>query len=100
MRRARDWRPGDGQAPAVQALFALISRVQDTNLLHRGGVDGMRWARDSARGFLARGGVRRAAWRQDAARIHRRFVARGLSPGGCADLLAMALFLRDMEDRP
>ncbi|AOB33950.1 triphosphoribosyl-dephospho-CoA synthase [Bordetella sp. H567] len=97
MRRARIWRPGDAQAPAVQALFALIARVQDTNLLHRGGPEGMNWARDSARGFLARGGVRRAAWRHDAAAVHRRFVARGLSPGGCADLLAMALFLRDLE---
>lgn len=97
LRRARGWRPDDAQAPAVQALFALVARVQDTNLLHRGGPDGMRWARDSARGFLARGGVRRAAWLQDAVGIHRRFVARGLSPGGCADLLAMALFAHDME---
>jgi triphosphoribosyl-dephospho-CoA synthase len=28
--------------------------------------------------------------------MHQAFVARGLSPGGCADLLAMTLFVRQM----
>jgi triphosphoribosyl-dephospho-CoA synthase len=97
LRQAPRGRPSDPQARAVQALFALMARVQDTNLLHRGGTDGICWARDSARGFLARGGVGRPAWRQDALQIHRRFVTRGLSPGGCADLLAMALFVDGME---
>ncbi|HEY2817835.1 MAG TPA: triphosphoribosyl-dephospho-CoA synthase, partial [Casimicrobiaceae bacterium] len=29
--------------------------------------------------------------------IHREFVARRLSPGGCADLLAAALFVHDVQ---
>jgi triphosphoribosyl-dephospho-CoA synthetase len=32
--------------------------------------------------------------------VHRDFVVRRLSPGGCADLLAATLFLHDLTARP
>ena len=35
--------------------------------------------------------------RERAAAVHRAFVARHLSPGGCADLLAITLFLEALE---
>jgi triphosphoribosyl-dephospho-CoA synthase len=82
---------------AVQACFALIASVVDTNLLHRGGADGARYAVDSATGFLAAGGVGAADWLAQATAIHAGFVARNLSPGGCADLLAMTLFVDALE---
>lgn len=82
---------------AVQACFALIASVVDTNLLHRGGADGARYAADSATDFLAAGGVGAGDWMARATAIHASFVARNLSPGGCADLLAMTLFVDSLE---
>jgi triphosphoribosyl-dephospho-CoA synthase len=89
--------PGDEEAARVQLCMALIAAVEDTNLLHRGGPDGLAFARKVAQRFLAAGGVSDPAWRDRAGEIHRDFVARRLSPGGCADLLAMTLFVDRME---
>ena len=44
--------------------------------------------------------ARDSNWRNRAVATHAAFVARNLSPGGAADILAMALFVRAMNDRP
>ena len=83
-------RPHDA---AVQALFTAMAALEDTNLLYRGGLSGLRFAQAAAAAFLTRGGVSRAGWQEDAARIDRAFVARWLSPGGAADMLSASLFV-------
>lgn len=94
---ARQLAPHDEQAVRIQTCMRLIAHVNDTNLLHRGGLDGLRFAQHSASTFLAAGGVGHPAWRERAVDIHHAFVARNLSPGGSADLLAMALFVDRIE---
>jgi triphosphoribosyl-dephospho-CoA synthase len=97
LRHGRSLQPDDADAASVQACFALIAAVCDTNLLHRGGADGMRYAAEAAAAFLSQGGVAAADWRARAAAVHAAFVTRRLSPGGCADLLAMTLFVDALE---
>ena len=97
LRQGRSLQPDDPHAAAVQACFALIAAVCDTNLLHRGGADGMRFACEAASSFLSQGGVGATDWRARAAAVHVAFIARRLSPGGCADLLAMTLFVDALE---
>lgn len=89
---------GDGELAAVQALFALIAELEDTNLLWRGGRQGLAHGRQAAAGFLAAGGVLAGDWRDHAAAIDRDFVAANLSPGGSADLLGVTLFLAELDD--
>lgn len=89
---------GDEEAARIQACFALIATVEDTNLLHRGGTKGACFARFAAESFLSRGGVGSSHWRSDATLIHRAFVNKRLSPGGCADLLSMTLFVDSVAD--
>ncbi|MBS0368558.1 MAG: triphosphoribosyl-dephospho-CoA synthase MdcB [Proteobacteria bacterium] len=84
---------GDPQRAALQCLFALIARLEDTNLLWRGGPEGLAFAQWRALDFLAAGGVAADGWEARAQHIHREFVARNLSPGGSADLLGVTLFL-------
>ena len=85
------------EAARVQACFALIAAVADTNILYRAGPAGLEHAQAVARRFLIEGGVQRGDWRERAARAHRDFISRRLSPGGCADLLAMTLFVDGIE---
>ena len=80
-------------AARVHAFFALLAHLDDTNLLHRGGTEGLAFAQASAQAFLDTGGVGMPDWREHAVATHRAFVARRLSPGGSADLLAVTLFL-------
>jgi triphosphoribosyl-dephospho-CoA synthase len=94
---ADPWVPDDGEAARVQACFALIASVEDTNILYRGGVQGLSFARQAAQSFLYQGGVARSDWRRRAAAVHLAFVERGLSPGGAADLLAMSLFVMQLK---
>jgi triphosphoribosyl-dephospho-CoA synthase len=88
---------GDAAAARVQACFALIAKLEDTNLLHRGGADGLRYAQQRAQGFLDAGGVRQPHWQAHAEAVHHAFVERRLSPGGAADVLAMSVLAADLE---
>ena len=82
MRRAR-----------VDALFALMAHISDTNLYHRGGKEGALTVRRHAQAFVARGGTANDDWEAQALACHHAFVAARLSPGGAADLLAAACLL-------
>jgi len=90
----------EGMAPQlarVQALFHTIAILEDTNLAHRGGLAGLRYAQRAARDFLRAGGANRAGGLDAARSVQRAFVARNLSPGGAADLLAAACWLQRLQ---
>ena len=78
----------------LDALFQVIAVLDDANLAHRGGLDGLRFARQAAAGFLAAGGAGAPNGVQRAEAVAREFVARRLSPGGAADMLAAACWLQ------
>jgi triphosphoribosyl-dephospho-CoA synthase len=88
---------GDAAAARVQACFALIAKLEDTNLLYRGGAEGLRYAQQLAQRFLDAGGVRQPRWQARARAVHHAFVERRLSPGGAADVLAMSVFAAHFE---
>ncbi len=98
LRHARTLAPDDAEAARVQTCFALIAALEDTNLLHRAGPEGLAYARLEAGRFLADGGIAQTNWRARATALHEAFVTRRLSPGGSADMLAMTLFV-DEHDR-
>lgn len=90
--RARGWGLDDQRA-RLQTLFEVIAVLDDTNLAHRGGMAGLRFAQAQARAFLNAGGARRPDAVEHARTIHRAFMRRRLSPGGAADVLAAACWL-------
>ena len=83
----------DDRHARLQALFEIIAVLDDTNLAHRGGLVGLRFAQAQARAFLRAGGAARPDALAHAQAIHQAFVARRLSPGGAADVLAAAGFV-------
>jgi triphosphoribosyl-dephospho-CoA synthase len=97
LRLGRRLAPKDPEAARIQGFFAILASMEDTNLLHRGGAVGLRYAQEAAIRFLEQGGVEQADWRERAVAVHRAFVVRRLSPGDCADLLAITLFLDALE---
>ena len=70
-----------------KALLALIARVHDTNVLHRAGEDGLLWLQRRAKDLLSEFSL------QALEQLDRECIEKNISPGGCADLLAIALFL-------
>ncbi len=83
----------DPRHARLQTLFTVMAALDDTNLAHRGGLAGLRHARQAAAGFLAAGGAARPDAIVHAQAIHHDFVARRLSPGGAADVLAAACWV-------
>lgn len=91
-------RAGAGpRGAAIHCLLSLIATLPDTNLLWRGGTEGLAFAQRSARRWLDRGGVEGPGWEDELSRLHRQFTVRKLSPGGSADLLAAALLVHDLR---
>jgi len=85
---------GAGETCArLDALMAIMARLDDTCLLHRGGAAALHAAQGGAREVLAAGGSSTAAGRRALLRLDADLLARRASPGGCADLLAACLFL-------
>ncbi|MDQ6683625.1 MAG: triphosphoribosyl-dephospho-CoA synthase [Pseudomonadota bacterium] len=83
----------DDRRAHLQTLFVAMAALDDTNLAHRGGLAGLRFARAAARDFLTSGGGYTPDAVARAERLHRSFVERRLSPGGSADVLAAAAWI-------
>lgn len=83
----------------IDALFALMASVSDTNVYYRGGAQGAEMVKTCAQNFLARGGTASADWREYAISCHRSFTEKKLSPGGAADLLGASCFVFRVEKR-
>lgn len=79
---------------AAITLLHLIAMGTDTNLFHRGGAEGAAWAAQEAAKLIENG---RIPTIEDITELDLAFIERNLSPGGCADLLAVTLFLDRWE---
>jgi triphosphoribosyl-dephospho-CoA synthase len=87
------------RAARVQAFLATMATLDDTNTAHRGGWEGVQFVKTSSQAFLDAGGVAQPDWLPRARAIHSEFVARRLSPGGAADLLAAACWLQELQQQ-
>ena len=92
LRSARARGAGEEHA-RLDALLAVMARLADTCVLHRGGPDGLHRVRAGAAGVLAAGGTAHPAGAALLRSLDDDLRAHGLSPGGSADLLAAALLL-------
>ena len=77
----------------LHALLALMSRVEDSNILRRRGLESLRSVQSRARALLMQGFDM-----DDLRRMNDDFVRENLSPGGSADLLAITIFLYEIQN--
>ena len=79
-------------------LLFLMSRLEDSNILHRGGFDGLTWIQHYATCLLEDTDMMdEAILIERIESFNEACVKRSLSPGGSADLLALVIFLDDLE---
>lgn len=82
------WQQEQGERRLHNALLRLMAVNRDSNLVSRGGLAGLRYVQDYAQQLLA------TEWeRDDLRQMDQALIARHLSPGGSADLLAVAYVL-------
>lgn len=90
-------RGADTSVALLHTFFVLLAVTPDTNVLFRGGAEGLMFIQTQAGEFLERGSVFGAGWRERAESLHRQCSIQNLSPGGCADLLAAAWFVHQLQ---
>ncbi|PKU21334.1 triphosphoribosyl-dephospho-CoA synthase CitG [Telmatospirillum siberiense] len=96
---------GSEQLALFAALLALLASNADTNLVARGGPEGLLFVQREASRLLAEGGVHAPYFMAKMAAFDDALIKRNLSPGGSADLLAVTWFLarlslfRDHNDK-
>lgn len=95
VRRAYDVEP-DVTHIWLQTLVYLMSIVEDGNILHRGGYDAWQTIKQEAI-YLHQQALSKHALHAALQTYNRVLVERHLSPGGSADLLALAMFFAQME---
>ena len=74
-----------------------MSQVEDTNILSRSDRPTLAAAQAAAREVLAKGGAFTEEGMEAVWKLNENFVEKNISPGGCADLLILAIFLEKME---
>ena len=77
---------------ALAAFLHLLGTVTDTNIIHRSDPATLAEIQASVTAFLA-SNPDAAAMTTYARQLDREFIKKNISPGGCADLLALSLFL-------
>lgn len=80
---------------SVLALLSMLSQVDDTNMIHRGGREAALESKKEAGALLAE--ITPASFKDKLQALDASFIRRNLSPGGCADLLAVSLMFYFLE---
>ncbi|MBQ8807747.1 MAG: triphosphoribosyl-dephospho-CoA synthase CitG [Clostridia bacterium] len=79
----------------VVTLLNFIANIKDTNLYRRGGSEGSFYAAEYAKRLLESSHY---VSTKEVEKMDDCFILRNLSPGGCADLLAVTYFLYDLNN--
>lgn len=80
---------------SVLALLTMLAKVDDTNMIHRGGRTLALESKKEAADILS--DITAGSFIEKLTAFDANFIERNLSPGGCADLLAVSLMLLFLE---
>jgi triphosphoribosyl-dephospho-CoA synthase len=81
----------------LDALLSVMSQVDDTCVLYRGGSEALTLVKSGAEAILMAGGYGSAHGQTLMRELDGQLIARHISPGGSADLLAATMFLDAVE---
>lgn len=86
------WHQEQGERRFQHALLRLMANNRDSNLVSRGGIEGMHYVQQYASTLLT------TDWdNEDLYQMDKALIARHLSPGGSADLLAVSYVLAQLD---
>lgn len=83
----------------TQILIHLMSEVEDSTIVYRKDIDTLRWVQNSAKKLLLIGGVNTIDGQIKIKELEDEYIKNNISPGGCADLLAVSIFLMEIKDK-
>lgn len=81
---------------SVLALVSMLAQVTDTNMLHRGGMELAEMSKKEAGILLSE--ITPDTFKDKLTALDISYIGKNLSPGGCADLLAVSLMFLFLEN--
>lgn len=87
-------------AAYLNTLLALMAEVDDTNVLIRTSPAMLAYEKEAASQILAMGGASTKDGIHALQMLNQNFIKHNISPGGCADLLAVTILLYKLEQQP
>ena len=83
----------------TQILIELMARVEDSTVVYRHDISTLRKVQSDAKDLLNIGGIFTEKGRQKCHHLEDLYIKENISPGGCADLLAISILLIDVKKR-
>ncbi|MGF1695468.1 triphosphoribosyl-dephospho-CoA synthase CitG [Vibrio lamellibrachiae] len=91
-------RSGQSEEQAMsKSLLSLMAHNDDSNLVNRGGIEGLNYVQLQAQGLLQYGDLAPEYLEQKVTLFDQQLIERNLSPGGSADLLAATWLLAQLN---
>lgn len=82
----------------LHTFIHLLAYNNDTNLVSRGGLEGLLFAQEQALSFIDLKLINSVNYEQHLLQLDRAFIKKNLSPGGSADLLSVTWFLAQYHE--
>lgn len=79
-------------------LIGLMAVVEDTTVINRCGMEGLKIIRKCANKFMNYGGMYTEKGRKYIKDMELEFINKNISPGGCADILAVTVMIKKLEE--
>lgn len=83
----------------TQILIELMARVEDSTVVYRNDISTLRKVQSDAKELLNMGGIFTEEGRQKCHHLEDLYIKENISPGGCADLLAISILLIDVKKK-
>ena len=96
LRHCREKKLADNPAN-LDILLSVMTCLHDTNVVHRGSPEELRWLQGKAREILDLGGAEAEGGICRLESLNEECIRKNLSPGGAADMMAAALYLERLE---
>ncbi len=82
----------------VHTLIGIMQFCDDSTVIHRSGMKGLNYVKDISKEIMKLGGMKTDLGRKKIKELNNEFIKRNISPGGCADLLGVTVFLHLIKE--
>lgn len=83
----------------IQILISLMAVVEDSTVVYRQDIETLRKVQSDARKLLEIGEIDKRKQNQMIIDLEKEYIEKHISPGGCADLLAISIFMLDIKNK-
>lgn len=82
----------------AQCLLELMASIEDSTIVHRHDINTLRRMQSEAKELLELGGMNTEEGKLKAKELEKKYINDCISPGGCADLLAVTILLANVHE--